>query len=1273
VTRANGEGFGIVDRKKQSSSGPGPGKTPASPVGGLDDAWENLAAGDLVELGDAEPGGTPIDPDEMGLAPRPSRPGTRSTGPMSGRSTIPDLPAPVGPTPTKPAGKAASKQTWNDLPAPVGPISRRHIPDLLAPVGARPTRPAPSTTGAPMPPAPARSAPSTTGTPIPASARPAPATSAPIPAQSPHGPAIAGAPSAIAMPDEMDLPAPVGPIPSRQLPDLLAPVGPTSVRSIDLPAPKGFFDDGVQPKSNPGSELPAPKGFFDDGVQPKSNPGRAPGVPDFSLDRAGDGAMLLDDGEVSFDDGDARAAPAGLAFDLEPPVGGAVQRPFGLDAAELELERPDEVTPPPLPLELNDAPLSGEAPRSRTSRMELNLTAAEPPDIGGQPETPSVVTFGKSMSGAPAMPSRARTPTGGDDPFAPSRAAGHLLTTEIRIEVDPTQQQGRAPLPASVAPKRTVKTVEVDPRALRSPAQEKRRKLILVALLGVAVLGAGVYFGSNWWKGRQERDQRAVTGLRQVEKLLIEDSPSHWEQAASEARRVAVEDGDNLEALAVVAEASFAAALDDSPDMAARVKEGDQVLGTLRARNAKGPHAVKAEALRAILSTNFDQAVKRLEEGKRTPTDGDRHLYLGWASAAQEQHSKAVTSFNAALARSKNRIPALYGLALSQLQLGEREAAGKSFQAVIDRSRDRFKRDHLGALIGLAQLAPVSERASRYQELLARPDLATAPPRAVARLRALAGDEALRGGRFDQARLRYLEARQLDPLNLRAAVGLAQLATRVGDLAGARKQLTDDVLQAAPDHIEGSLALFDVALAEKDRDEAAAIVEALFARKPPIANRTLLGRAHLARARLLESGSEKAALTQAEAEYREAMKRADEGDFAAAIGLSTLLTRVGRKPEALEVLEPIKSAAKEDPALALTLGNAYLAAGQASVAEEAFRSVLVRRPEDAEARFQLGQAYQAQGKLNEALESLRRAYDADTTREDIGLGLARTLESSDRSRDAVAIYKKMLASERKPSLAVRAQAGRCFARLGMAAEADEQGEAIRAEDANNSAGQFLLGEKLYREENHDEALKAYREATRVDTSAQYSEAIGRASEKLAQHDDSLRSYAEAIAAEPTYLAPRLGRARVRLARREYALAVQELTAALKIAPDSAIVHRDIGRAYVAMHDLPHALQALERAVALDERDADTHFLLGDVYHENDRRGQAVKHLARAIELVPEGAPWRAEAYRLLGYSQRAAGNRAGAIAAWRHYLAIERTDNAERREVQRMLMRLEAR
>ena len=1102
-----------------------------------------------------------------------------------------------------------------------------------------------------------------------------------------------------ALPEEIDLPAPVGPIPTKQLPDLLTPVGPTSTRSApDLPAPKGFFDDGVQPRIQPNTDLPAPKGFFDDGVQPVPSSSTGLPAPKGFFD---DGVQPLHgqhagehpiDGNFPLEltEGPSRVLVSPIATqengalltldlgdplpDQPAPSSSGVNRPFGLDAADLELERPEEVTPPPLPLELNDAPLSGTGPipRSRTSRMEIELSGAGDSMPPPSRQTGQVVTFGKSSTMPPPMAElHARA---SDDPFAPTRAAGHLLTTEIRLEVDPTPAgrrpgaagRGDAAARSGHAGRRGPPYAEAGRHRAAQPApphdahrrRRRRRGLLRVEL----VAGAAGDLGARHHRHPPDREaaRRGRTlalgagGQRGAADHRRRGRPGH--RGARRDRRGQLRRRARREPAGDRADQGRR----PGPRLAARpLRQGPP------RRQGGGAARDPQHQLR-----RRDPPARRSQAGQAGRRQHPPLPRL--AQAAQERHGAAAATFNAALVKSKRRIPALYGLGLSQLELGDKQSAAKSFQSVIDESRDRFKRDHLGALIGLAQLAPISERAGRYQELLARPDLSSAPARAVSRLRTLAGDEALRGGRHDQARARYDEARALDPLNLRAEIGLALVDLRGGDISGARVKLTEDVLAAAPDHIEGTLALVEVLLAARKLDEAMQLAQGLFARRPPITNATLLGRAHLARGKVYAAARDPETQVKAEAELREAMQRSEPGDFTATVALSMLLTRADRRQEAVELLGPVRAAAREDTGLALGLGAAYLAAGQAEVAAETFRRVLELRPDDAEARFQLANAYLAQGKFDDAIESLRRAYDADPSREDIGLALARTLEVAGQRDAAIAAYRKMLDGERKPSIPVRAQAGRTFARLGMAADADAQGESIRALDPRNATGHFLLGEKLYRQGDFEEALGEYREASAVEGDAQLLEGLGRVNEKLGKYDDALLAYGDSIAADPMLLAPRLGRGRVRLARREYSQAVGELELALKVAPNDARVLRDLGRAYLAMRDLRQAVPMLERSVSLDPKNAEAHYALGNVYYEAGRAALSAKHLSISVELAAPDAVWRVDAFRLLGYAQRAARNRNGAISAWRRYLAIERAGGVERRDVQRMLMRLEA-
>src|SRR5690606_30650392 len=117
----------------------------------------------------------------------------------------------------------------------------------------------------------------------------------------------------------------------------------------------------------------------------------------------------------------------------------------------------------------------------------------------------------------------------------------------------------------------------------------------------------------------------------------------------------------------------------------------------------------------------------------------------------------------------------------------------------------------------------------------------------------------------------------------------------------------------------------------------------------------------------------------------------------------------------------------------------------------------------------------------------------------------------------------------------------------------------------------------------------------------------------------------------------------------------------------------LGQAHLIMREVGKAVPLLERATRLDPDDAEAHYFLGSAYYDLERAREAAAQLSRATRGAPESATWRADAYRLLGYASRAAGNRGAAMSAWRTYLDLDTADSAQRRDVQRLLLRLEAR
>ncbi|HPH68290.1 MAG TPA: hypothetical protein PLF40_21180, partial [Kofleriaceae bacterium] len=411
-------------------AGPG-GKPPPVPVktppGGGN-------AGDVIDLADL-----PAPKRHGGLAgAAPSRPAPASGLSVAGVAPVEtaDLPAPK---------RASGSNMFDDLPAPKAtpPSSRQDqsvaldLDDLLAPVGA-PIGAAPQLDDLPVPkaavapgrfddlPAPKAAgrfddlpAPKAAGRfddlPAPKAAGrfddlPAPKAGTPpgrfddLPA--PRGPAAAKAPATPGGPDIVDLPGPKG-----FFDDLPQPAVGGGKSAIDLPAPKGFFDDLPQPAKGGGrqvSDLPAPKGFFDDLPQPSIGRGKSdtglPAPKGFfdDLPQPTKSGLARDEGTTD------EVAPKRASGPAEQPAfqqSGA--QPQRAKAASLPGSLFDDI---PLPAVGGPATPPAAAPRAHTAStasldldgLDLALPSSSAP---GPVATPAATNLGRpaAKAGAPML------------------------------------------------------------------------------------------------------------------------------------------------------------------------------------------------------------------------------------------------------------------------------------------------------------------------------------------------------------------------------------------------------------------------------------------------------------------------------------------------------------------------------------------------------------------------------------------------------------------------------------------------------------------------------------------------------------------------------------------------------------------------------------------------------------------------------------------------------------------------------------------------------
>jgi tetratricopeptide (TPR) repeat protein len=1186
-----------------------------------------------------------------------------------------DLPAPKRPSPRGHAGDA-SRGEIVDLPAPKldrgeadllapKPVARRVIPDLPAPrdpakEAAKPAREAAARPPVPDPPAPVPA-------PVPPSAQ------GPIipdlPAPRPHDAARAA---------DAQLPAPKG-----FFDDLPRPA---SRGERDLPAPKGFFDDLPTVKSNPtkGSVTDvAPKGFFDDLPTVKSNPTKG-GVTDVAPKGYFDNLPALPSTskpEVPAPKGFFDDIP-GLPRTSRPEV--PAPKGFFDDIPGLPTHPKPEAPAPkgffdhlPQPGRTASEPSADEA-------IELQLATGPEPEAGSLPASASPPVAARSSGtfddldlSRPLVPVRFESPT---RPSAP-RAVQEARVAEPGPLLDLEAPRPGAPPPVARRPSKSEQTA-APPVADRGT----RNRVLLVVLLALAALAGGGFVLYRRHVSAVERRALIDEQLAQARAAYKATDAKHWQHAAAAARQVVELDETNPEALGIGAEALLASALDDGTGAPGKIARAHALLDTANTSGISSPMLTRARALAALAAHQPDTTLAQLPALTGSARqDGALALYTGWARAARGDAAGAIQAYDLAMSAPGAKLSALYGRGNARLELADLDGARADFTAVL-----QLAKDHVGAQVGLAAAQPPAAAQRRETDLLAileRKDIAAADPRAVARAWTLAGDAAMRAGRYDIARQRFRSALERAPQDLAAVAGLAETELRDGKV-GTAAGLTSQALAVSKDNVAAQLVQSEIEIRQRRFQIAGQRLDALAARTPPLAPLEL-ARLLLVRGKLADAQGDGQGAADAYVKAAQAARDLDLEPMVAAVNKLAALARAAvaehdtGRADALraridELLGNLADKAARDPQIALTLGISYLQAGNADKAEPWLRRAVDGFPQSAEARFQLGRGLLLLDRPQEALEALRAALALDPARLDITADLARTYEALQRDPDAAALYGKLLAGQ-DPGLELRARAGRFYARTGAIDKAVEQAEKILAVEPRDPAGHYLRGEGLLAAGKPAEARQQFQRALEGDRDPQYLDALGRAAEAIGRGGDheaqelALRSYAEAADGAPGMVNPLVGQGRLHLLRHEAIKAVPHLSAAVRLDPHNAETLFLLGAAYQDSQRPAEARRWLGEAVKV-AASAEAYWRIALLERDANHGPAATLALTSAVRLAGEAetktgqpVPWLTDALYLQGRVSLDLHNEASAREAWLLYIARNPPPSAQLIEVKQLL------
>lgn len=165
---------------------------------------------------------------------------------------------------------------------------------------------------------------------------------------------------------------------------------------------------------------------------------------------------------------------------------------------------------------------------------------------------------------------------------------------------------------------------------------------------------------------------------------------------------------------------------------------------------------------------------------------------------------------------------------------------------------------------------------------------------------------------------------------------------------------------------------------------------------------------------------------------------------------------------------------------------------------------------------------------------------------------------------------------------------------------------------------FLEGNKLYEQQEFEEAVQAYREALKINQSQWgYYLNIGLAYKKLDKKEEAMDAFKKAMELNPESYSSNKELGEILAMEGNYEEAKRYYQKATELSPDDPDGFYNLGVCLTNLGESEGALTSFQKVVELKDDYADAFYQMGTIYIGQNRVKEAVESLERFLELAPE--------------------------------------------------------